>query len=51
LKNQRNTDLSDRLNGSANAKKALLENYRATREAQAPQLAAKLAERQAIAAR
>lgn len=50
MKNLRNNDLSDRRNGSANAKKALLENFRAAKEAAQPHLAARLAERQAIAA-
>ena len=46
MKNK-NTDLFDRRNSSAAAKKTLLENFRA---AQTPELAAKLAERTAIAA-
>ena len=48
--NKRNTDLSDRLNGSAAAKQAQLENFRAARAAAQPLAAAKQAERQAVAA-
>ena len=44
---KRDNELADRRQVAADAKKALLENYRAS---QTPELAAKLAERAAIAA-
>jgi Family of unknown function (DUF6481) len=47
VKKKRDTDLVDRLTLAANAKKALLENYKAVK--QDPQLANKLAERKAVA--
>lgn len=50
MRNKRDTDLHDRRNGSANAKLALLENYRIAKAAAEPLLQAKLAERAAVAA-
>ena len=50
MRHARNNDLSDRRKAAADAKSALLNAYRTAKETAEPQLAAKQAERQAIAA-
>lgn len=49
LKNTRDNGLSDRRKATADAKKTLLDNYRKAKEAAEPHLAAKQAERVAVA--
>ena len=49
MRNTRNSEFSERRTAAADAKTALLEAYRSAREAAAPTLLAKQAERQAVA--
>lgn len=49
MKKNRDNDLTDRRAAAADAKKALLTGYHAAKDAAAPELAARQAERQAVA--